>query len=327
MKFIDEARIFVKAGDGGNGCVSFRREKFIPRGGPNGGDGGKGGDVIFLGDPNLTTLLDFKYKKHFRAPHGDHGQGSDCYGRAGEDLVIRLPLGTVVYEDETNRIVAEIETKGQEEVIASGGRGGRGNMHFASSTNQAPRRAEKGTPGEERWVRLELKLLADVGLIGFPNAGKSTLLSAISQARPKIADYPFTTKAPVLGVTRYGEKSFTVADLPGLIEGASHGAGLGFKFLKHIEKTRLLLHLIDANDPSHPEPFHSYELIRQELATYNPELLDRPEIVVFTKGDLPEVQKKVKESKPLFKGKITLLISAATGLGIESLIQKTAKIL
>ncbi|MBI4373811.1 MAG: GTPase ObgE [Deltaproteobacteria bacterium] len=329
MKFIDEARIFVKAGDGGNGCVSFRREKFIPRGGPNGGNGGRGGHVIFVGDPNFTTLLDFKYRKHFRAGKGEHGRGSDCYGHAGEDLMVRVPLGTVVTEEETNRVIGEFEKKGQQETLAAGGRGGRGNMHFATSTNQAPRRAEKGAPGEARWIRLELKLLADVGLIGFPNAGKSTLLSVISEARPKIADYPFTTKTPVLGVVRYGEKSFTVADLPGLIEGASQGVGLGFKFLKHIEKTRIFLHLIDLSDPVRKDPLESYALIRKELETYNPGFLGRPEIIVLTKIDRSEMKARGEEAIKKFKKmkKKAMMISARSHEKMEQLLRETAALL
>ncbi|MBI2066720.1 MAG: GTPase ObgE [Deltaproteobacteria bacterium] len=326
MKFIDEARIFLKAGDGGDGCVSFRREKFIPRGGPNGGDGGRGGHVIFKADASLATLLDFRYRKHFKAPKGGHGQGSDCNGRSGEDLLIRVPPGTLIKEVETGEILAELNKSGQSQVIAKGGRGGLGNMNFATSTNQAPRRFEKGSPGEERWVDLELKLLADVGLIGFPNAGKSTLLSVISKARPKIADYPFTTKTPVLGVVQYGEKSFTVADLPGLIEGASGGAGLGFKFLRHIEKTRAFLHLIDIADPSQPDPFEAYRAIRDELKQYNPLFLKRPELIVLTKVDRPEIKGQIKVVSNAFKvkGKVVVAISSATNEGLQDLLKMTA---
>ncbi len=329
MKFIDEAKIFVKAGDGGNGCVSCRREKYIPRGGPNGGDGGRGGHVIFQADASLTTLYDFKFKKHLTAKRGEHGMGKDCYGQAGADLIIRVPIGTVVQEEETDRLLADLTTAGQSAIIAQGGRGGRGNIHFATSTHQAPRKAEKGLPGEERWVLLELKLLADVGLIGLPNAGKSTLLSVISKARPKIADYPFTTKTPVLGVVTHKGKNFTVADLPGLIEGASHGTGLGFRFLKHIEKTRVFLHLIDTTDPLRPDPVLSYQTIRRELEAYNPEFADRPELVVLTKGDLPEARAKRKTLLLYFQKKRTPIVtlSAATGEGIDLLLRKTLSLL
>lgn len=327
MKFIDEARIFVKAGDGGNGCVSFRREKYVPRGGPNGGDGGRGGHVIFVANPGLTTLLDFKYRKHFKAERGEHGQGHDCYGRAGQDLTIQVPLGTTIREEETQKILATFEKEGQVVIIAQGGRGGRGNIHFKSSIQQAPRRAEKGTEGEERWVHLELKLLADVGLIGFPNAGKSSLLSVISQARPKVADYPFTTKTPVLGVVSVGDKSFTVADLPGLIEGASQGAGLGIKFLKHIEKTKIFLHLIFMGDPSHPDPLESYQQIRDELEAYNSTFQDRPELIVLTHIDLPEIRERIPKTIQQFKkiGKKAIAISSVTHEGIPDLLRETAR--
>src|SRR3989338_5833560 len=261
MKFIDEAQIFVKAGDGGNGCVSFRREKYVPRGGPNGGDGGRGGHIIFQADASLTTLYDFKYRKHFRAPRGEHGEGKDCYGKAGGDLTIRVPLGTVVKETATSETLLEFDQPGQSVIVAQGGKGGRGNMHFATATNQAPRKAEKGTAGEEKTLHLELKLLADVGLIGFPNAGKSPLLAAVTKARPKIADYPFTTKTPVLGVASYQGRSFTVADLPGLIEGASAGAGLGIKFLKHIARTQLLFHVVDITPVDGSDPVANAKVI------------------------------------------------------------------
>lgn len=328
MKFIDEARIFVKAGDGGHGCVSFRREKYIPRGGPNGGDGGRGGNVIFRSDSGLFTLLDFRYKRHFEAERGEHGRGKDQYGHSGDDIVVLVPLGTVIRDESAGIVLAEFSHSGEEVVIAQGGRGGRGNMHFATSTNQAPRKAEDGFPGEERWILLELKLLADVGLIGFPNAGKSTLLSSISKARPKIADYPFTTKTPVLGVVSYHDKSFTAADLPGLIEGASEGVGLGIRFLKHIEKTRVFLHLIDLSDAAHPDPLEAYGRIRKELAAYNPEFLERPELVILTKTDIPEVQEKITETKKMFK-KIkckALAVSAARHDGLEEMLRETARL-
>jgi GTP-binding protein len=329
MKFIDEARILIKAGDGGHGCISFRREKYVPRGGPNGGDGGRGGDIIFKSDPGLYTLLDFRYKKHFDAGRGEHGMGKDMYGHAGDDVIIGVPLGTSIREEKTGRILATFEKVGESLVLAKGGRGGRGNMHFATSRQQAPRKAEDGGIGESFWVILELRLLADVGLIGFPNAGKSTLLSVISQAKPKIADYPFTTKTPVLGVVSYKEKSFTVADLPGLIEGASEGAGLGIQFLKHIEKTRVFLHLIAIDDPEHPDPIKAYALIRNELKSYDPEFAKRPEIIVLTKTDVPEVKEMVQKTKKLLeaKGKKVLSISAVKKEGLEVLLRETAKLI
>ncbi len=329
MKFIDEARIFVKSGDGGHGCVSFRREKYVPRGGPNGGDGGRGGDVLFRANTGLFTLLDFKYKKHFEAGRGEHGRGKDQYGHSGHTEIVFVPVGTTVRDEKTGDLLAEFTDHGQEAVIALGGRGGRGNMHFATSTHQAPRDAEDGQPGEERWVLLELKLLADVGLIGFPNAGKSTLLAAISAARPKIADYPFTTKNPVLGVVSVNTKSFTVADLPGLIEGASEGVGLGIQFLKHVERTKVLLHLISLDDPERPDALEAYRAIRKEIEAYNPDLLKRPEIIVLTKTDLPDIQSRLTATqKALKKTKKTILtISAATHEGLKELLRETAKLI
>ena len=328
MKFIDEARIFVKAGDGGHGCISFRREKYVPRGGPSGGDGGRGGNIVFRADSGLFTLLDFRYKRHFEATAGEHGRGKDQYGHAGPDVIVRVPVGTIVRDAKEKQVLAEFEKPGGEVVIAQGGRGGRGNIHFMTSTHQAPRKAEDGVPGQSLWILLELKLLADVGLIGFPNAGKSTLLSSISRARPKVADYPFTTKTPVLGVVSYQEKSFTVADLPGLIEGASQGAGLGMRFLKHIEKTRVFLHLIEPSDPSHTDPLKSYAQIRKELESYNSDFLNRPELIVLTKMDLPDVQEMLPELTKKFKkmGKKVFPISAASHKGIEKLLQETLKL-
>jgi GTP-binding protein len=328
MKFIDEARIFLKGGDGGHGCVSFRREKYVPRGGPNGGDGGRGGNVIFRSDSGLFTLLDFKYRRHFEAKRGEHGRGKDQYGHAGDDIIIRVPVGTAITEESTGRVLTSFEKPNEEVILAQGGRGGRGNMHFATSTKQAPREAEDGVPGEERWVVLELKLLADVGLIGFPNAGKSTLLSAISAAKPKIADYPFTTKTPVLGVVSYKDKSFTAADLPGLIEGASEGVGLGIRFLKHIEKTRVFLHLIALDDPTHPDPWKAYTAIRDELEAYKPNFLEHPELIVLTKCDLPDVKSRLPQAKKALKKakKKIFAISAATHEGLEELLRETAKL-
>lgn len=322
MKFIDEAKIFVKAGDGGDGCISFRREKYIPRGGPNGGNGGDGGNVMLRAQSGMSTLLDLKYRKHFTAPRGQHGMGSDCYGRCGADVIIDVPVGTTVKEADSGVVLFDLTEPGQQVTVAAGGKGGRGNMHFASSTHQAPRRAEDGQTGEALWLLLELKLLADVGLVGFPNAGKSTLLSVISKARPKIADYPFTTKTPVLGVVQVHETSFTVADLPGLIEGASQGAGLGIQFLKHVERTQILVHLIDLSDPARTNPLTAYRAIRSELKSYNPELLKRPEIVVLTKCDLPEVQENLTEAKKKLRKVAPKIftISAATHEGVDKLL-------
>lgn len=327
MKFIDSARIFVKAGDGGDGCVAFRREKYVPRGGPSGGDGGRGGHVIFEADEGLFTLLDFKYQKHFEAQKGEHGRGKDQYGHTGDDTIVKVPLGTVIQDEKTGLVLAEFEKHGEQHVVAQGGKGGRGNIHFVTSTRQAPTKAEPGEEGESRWILLELKLLADVGLIGFPNAGKSTLLSVISKARPKIANYPFTTKNPVLGVVSYYDKQFTVADLPGLIEGASEGIGLGIQFLKHVERTRVFLHLIDVLDPTHPDPVDAYALIRKELEAFNPQFLDRPEIIVLSKSDRPEALELIEKTKKYFqkKKKKVFIISAAASKGLEDLLKETSK--
>ena len=327
MKFIDSARIFVKAGDGGDGCVAFRREKYVPRGGPSGGDGGRGGHVIFEADEGLFTLLDFKYQKHFEAKKGEHGRGKDQYGHTGDDTIVKVPLGTVIQDEKTGLVLAEFSKHGEKHVVAQGGKGGRGNIHFVTSTRQAPTKAEPGEEGEERWILLELKLLADVGLIGFPNAGKSTLLSVISKARPKIADYPFTTKNPVLGVVSYYDKNFTVADLPGLIEGASEGVGLGIRFLKHVERTRVFLHLIDVLDPTHPDPVEAYSLIRKELEAFNPDFLNRPEIIVLSKADRPEALELIEKTKKYFqkKKKKVFIISAAASKGLDDLLKETAK--
>jgi GTPase len=282
--FLDYVTIYVKGGDGGAGETSFRRETFVPQGGPNGGDGGRGGDVIMVGDPQLTTLLDFRYQQHYRAPGGARGQGSDRTGRGGDPLVLRVPLGTTVRDAGTSEEIGEILEPGQELVVARGGRGGRGNAAFATATNQAPRRADPGEPGEERHVVLELKLIADVGLVGEPNAGKSTLLSAVSAATPKVADYPFTTLTPNLGVVQLSDhRSFVMADIPGIIEGAHEGKGLGHQFLRHIERTRTLALLIPADAL---EPQETYDRLRAELARYSDELVGKPFCVLFTKSDL-----------------------------------------
>ncbi len=330
MKFVDEARIYVKAGDGGNGCVSFRRERFIPRGGPDGGDGGKGGDVIFQADRQLATLLDFTYPKQFRAQRGSHGKGKNQTGRNGKDLILRIPAGTLVREDQTGEVLQDLLFDGQSFVAAKGGRGGRGNARFATPAHRAPRRAEKGERGEERWLRLELKLLADVGLIGFPNAGKSTLLSRISSARPKIADYPFTTLVPNLGVV-VGEKGqpFVVADIPGLIEGAAQGAGLGLAFLRHIERTRLLVHLLEfCGDPSR-HPIKDFHALNQELKSYDPLLLEKMQIVALNKIDLPSIRERARGLEKEFEkmGYLFYMISGKTGEGTEELMEGVSQAL
>jgi len=284
--FIDKAKIYVKAGDGGNGCVAFLREKYVPFGGPAGGDGGKGGDIILIADNSLQTLMDFKYKRHYKAERGQHGQGGNKKGKDGENLILKVPVGTIVKDAETGEIIADLVKEGQSVVVAKGGKGGRGNAAFKSPTNQAPMVAEKGEPGEEKWIELELKLLADVGIIGFPNAGKSTLISILSKARPKIADYPFTTLAPVLGILRLDVNDYIVlADIPGLIEGASEGLGLGHKFLRHIERTKFLIHLIDVSDFRERDPIDAFNIINKELEKYSPDLIKKPQIVVANKID------------------------------------------
>ena len=328
MKFVDEARIHVKAGDGGNGCVSFRRERFVPRGGPDGGDGGKGGDVVLLTDIQLSTLLDFTYPRLFRAPKGAHGKGKDQTGKNGEALILRVPEGTLVRDDQTRGVLQELLFEGQRFVAARGGRGGRGNARFATSTQRAPRRAEPGEKGEERWLRLELKLLADVGLIGFPNVGKSTLLSKISAARPKIADYPFTTLAPNLGVvTREEKRPFVVADIPGLIEGASKGAGLGLTFLRHVERTRLFVHLLDVSKGPSCNPVEDFQSLNQELKAYHLSLLEKSQIVVLNKIDIPSVRERAAEIKDRFDrmDQRLYLISGKTGEGVEELMDAVSR--
>jgi GTP-binding protein len=330
MKFVDEARIHVKAGDGGNGCVSFRRERFIPRGGPDGGDGGKGGDVILQADAQLSTLLDFTYPKLFRAQKGTHGKGKDQTGRTGENLLIRVPAGTLVRDDQTGEVLQDLLFDGQRFIASEGGRGGRGNAKFATPTLRAPRRAEKGKKGEERWLRLELKLLADVGIIGFPNVGKSTLLSKISSARPKIADYPFTTLVPNLGVViREEHRPFVVADIPGLIEGASQGAGLGLNFLRHVERTRLLIHLLDISEGTSGNPINDFHALNDELNAYHPSLGGKIQIVALNKIDLPPVRKKAEEfEKPFEKmGHRLYFISGRTGEGVEVLMEAVSEAL
>jgi len=319
--FVDEALIWVKAGDGGRGCVSFRREKYVPRGGPDGGDGGKGGDVILEADPNLKTLLDYRYKREYKAQNGEPGKGKNQHGKDGKPLILKVPVGTIVKDAQTDKVIADLSKPFERLVVARGGKGGRGNARFATPIRQAPHFAEPGQPGEERWLKLELKLLADVGLIGFPNTGKSTLLRKISRARPEVAPYPFTTLRPYLGVVRLEDKEFIVADIPGLIEGAHKGIGLGNQFLKHIERTRLLVHLIDISNGE--EALELYEKIRNELGLYKEDLLEKPELVVLNKIDLPQVREKVEEVKEAFqnRGLPFFAISALTGEGIEELLR------
>lgn len=327
MKFIDEVHITVRGGGGGDGCVSFRREKYVPRGGPDGGNGGDGGAVIFQADPGLLTLLDFRYRKIFEGERGGHGQGANRYGRTGRDEVVRVPVGTVVKDPESGEVLADLIEPGQRYLAAKGGRGGRGNLSYVSSVNRAPRQSTPGKAGEERELTLELKLLADVGLIGRPNAGKSTLISRISAAKPKIADYPFTTLTPQLGVVKAGLKSFTVADIPGLIEGAHEGAGMGVKFLRHIERTRVFLHLIDLSDPEYPDPWKSYQMIDKELLAYSPEFKKRLRWVVFTKIDLLSDPKVLQKAEKAFAAKKlkTFALSAVTGKGVDKLLRALEK--
>lgn len=282
MKFLDRAKIYLKAGDGGNGCLSFRREKFIEFGGPDGGDGGKGGDIYFEGVQHLNTLIDYRYQQHFRAPRGEHGRGANCFGASGDDLILKVPVGTEILDEQGENLLVDIVHDGQRVCIARGGRGGFGNNRFKSSTNQAPRRADKGAPGEELWVWLQLKLVADVGLIGLPNAGKSTLLAATTHAKPKIADYPFTTLVPQLGVVYISGTEFIMADIPGLIEGAHSGRGLGDRFLAHIERCSTFIHLIDITQD---DPISAYKLVRDELNLYSPLLSTKKEIVALNKVD------------------------------------------
>jgi len=325
--FIDQAKIRVKAGDGGNGCTAFRREKYVPFGGPSGGDGGRGGDVYLEAVLGLNSLLHFKYNTEYRAGRGGHGEGNNRHGRDGEDVVIQVPVGTIVYDDETGELIHDFQSPGERVLIAQGGRGGRGNARFATSTRRAPRFHEPGKPGQVRRLRLELKLLADAGLIGLPNAGKSTLISRLSAARPKIADYPFTTLEPILGVVQLDDlKSFVVADIPGLIEGAHRGAGLGHEFLRHIERTRLLLHLIDVSDASPLDPVESLQIINRELGAYNPMLQEKPQIVVATKMDIVKDPERVKTLRAFCEseGLELIEISAVTGRGIDQLITATA---
>jgi GTPase len=323
MKFVDEVRIRVEAGDGGNGCMSFRREKYVPRGGPNGGDGGDGGHVVLRVDTGLSTLLDLSYPQTLRAGRGEHGRGKEQYGKAGEDLVLRVPPGTIVHDDESGETLADLRAPGEEAVVARGGRGGRGNMHFATSTNRAPRRADPGTPGDKRTLRLELRVLADAGLLGFPNVGKSTLIRAVSAAKPRVADYPFTTLVPHLGVVRvHDELSFVLADVPGLIPGAHEGQGLGTRFLRHLSRTAVLVHLLDVSGISGRDPVDDFDTINRELALASPELAAKPQIVAATKLDLVETRERLPEVQARLAARgITLhAVSGATGDGTRELV-------
>jgi GTP-binding protein len=329
--FIDEIDIFVKGGDGGAGCVSFRREKYVPHGGPDGGDGGEGGSVWLEADPALTTLLDYHYKRHYHAERGQHGQGSNRHGASGADLTLRVPVGTIVSDRDTGEILGDLAAPQARILVQPGARGGRGNARFTSSTNRAPRRADLGRHGDGRWLHLELKLLADVGVIGFPNAGKSTLVSRLSAATPKIADYPFTTLAPALGIVRVdAERTFVIADLPGLIPGASEGRGLGHQFLRHTERTRLLIHLLDLDPATGRDLVDDLRVINDELRAYSAPLAERPQLVVVNKADLlgavPEADARRQrlEEHCAQAGQPVIVISAATGAGLTDLVHAVA---
>lgn len=325
--FFDEAKIYVKAGDGGDGCVSFRREKYVPLGGPNGGDGGKGGDVYLVVNRRLNTLINFKRRIHFKAQQGGHGRGKRQKGRQGNDLFVEVPPGTMIRDAETGEYIADLTGEGQRALVARGGQCGRGNAAFATSTNQAPRIAERGAPGQEHWLYLELKLIADVGIVGVPNAGKSTLLSVVSAARPKIADYPFTTLEPNLGVVALDDyTSFVMADLPGLIEGAHAGAGLGQEFLRHIERTRMIIHLLNG---ASADPLADYESINEELALFDPKLARKPQLVVLNKMDLPQARTLWPSIKKAMQAQEqrAMSISAVTGEGVKDMLRSIADML
>ena len=325
MKFIDEAEVHVRAGDGGRGCVAFLREKYRPHGGPSGGDGGDGGDVVFVTDPGLTTLLDFKYQPLLRAGRGEHGRGKHQFGKRGTDLEVRVPVGTIVRDVESGDLLADLTEGRRRYVVAQGGKGGRGNMHFATPTNQAPRYAQPGTPGEDKRLRLELHLMADVGLVGYPNVGKSTLISRVSAARPRVADYPFTTLVPHLGVVRVEDRgSFVLADIPGLIEGAHRGLGLGHRFLRHLSRTSMLIHLIDVSGLSGRDPLADYDAINHELAAFDAALAAKPQVVVGNKLDLVEAREGFPEIQARFAARGIALrgVSAATGEGVAALMRE-----
>jgi GTP-binding protein len=333
VRFIDECDLRVEAGNGGNGVVAFRREKYVPFGGPAGGDGGRGGDVILVAASGLGTLYDLTHRRVVRADHGANGEGKDCYGRSGKDLEVRVPVGTIAFDRETNERICELVLPNDRIVIARGGKGGRGNKHFATPVDRAPRRCEPGEAGEKRDLRLELRVMADVGLLGYPNVGKSTMISAVSRARPKVADYPFTTLEPHLGVVTLGDprrgpgRSFVIADIPGLIPGASEGAGLGVRFLRHLERTRVLLHLLTLSDDPERTPLSDYHVIRKELAAFKPELARFPEIVAMTKADLPDVREAYPAAQAEFEkiGVDLHLVSAASHDGLDALMQSLAE--
>lgn len=330
MQFVDETLVEVRAGNGGNGAVAFRRERYLPFGGPSGGDGGRGGDIVLVADTRLTTLLDLRYRRKVEAKSGENGRGSDMYGHGGVDLELRIPPGTQVFDAATGALIVDLATAGERFVIAQGGRGGRGNLHFATSYDRAPRRSEPGEPGEQRQLRLELKLLADVGLLGYPNVGKSTFIAAVSRARPKIADYPFTTLAPNLGVASLGdERSFVVADIPGIIEGASEGAGLGLRFLKHIERTRVLFHIVTLDPEPTRSPGKDFDTLMEELRKFDEALASRPMIVGVSKLDLPEVRAALPSIKRQLKrrGHTVMPFCAATGEGVREVLEAMETIL
>ncbi len=333
MKFIDEASIDVIGGNGGNGSASFRREKFIPRGGPNGGDGGRGGSVWAVGDENINTLIDYRFTRKFVAPSGEHGMGSDCYGRAGKDIILRMPVGTIITDEKSGEVIADLSENGKKALVAAGGKGGLGNLHFKSPTNRAPRQFTLGEPGQARSLKLELKVLADVGLLGYPNAGKSTFITAVSNARPKIADYPFTTMSPHLGVVRIEQgNSFVIADIPGLIEGAAEGAGLGHEFLRHLERTKLLLHIIDVMPFDGEDPIEKAHALVRELGKYSDTLLAKPRWVVVNKLDLVPAEDREELVKKLHDalcpdGRPFFAISAATREGTKEVVMAIAQFL
>jgi GTP-binding protein len=319
VKFVDSCEVKVIGGTGGNGCIAFRREKYVPFGGPAGGDGGRGGNVVFVGDSGRTTLLDVALTRTLVADSGEHGRGKDQYGKGGSDRVVRLPVGTQGFDTETNELLFDVDANGKEVVVARGGRGGRGNIHFASPVERAPRRAEPGEAGEERTLRLELKVMADVGLLGFPNVGKSTFIRAVSRARPKVADYPFTTLVPHLGVVAVGEDSnFVLADIPGLLPGAAEGVGLGTRFLKHVERTRALLHLVTLDPSEGRDPVADFDALMFELGKFDPALAARPQVVAMSKADLPDVREAWAAVRGRFaeRGVDLRLLSAATGEGV-----------
>ena len=333
VKFIDEASIDVIGGNGGNGSASFRREKFIPRGGPNGGDGGRGGSVWAVGDENINTLIDYRFTRKFVAPSGEHGMGSDCYGRAGKDIILRMPVGTIITDEKSGEVIADLSENGKKALVAAGGKGGLGNLHFKSPTNRAPRQFTLGEPGQARSLKLELKVLADVGLLGYPNAGKSTFITAVSNARPKIADYPFTTMSPHLGVVRIEqENSFVIADIPGLIEGAAEGAGLGHEFLRHLERTKLLLHIIDVMPFDGEDPIEKAHALVRELGKFSDTLLAKPRWVVVNKLDLVPAEDREELVKKLHDalcpdGRPFFAISAATREGTKEVVMAIAQFL